>query len=341
MSDQHASVLRRGRLRWSVFVLPAAIGGAFLAISPLTGVPARLVAACLGWTAVASVLEFLSIVGFVLVFKLVFGGRLSWRQSLPAGLRGLAASTVLPAGGLIGPAAGARSAIPHDVSPRVTARSAIAFLILTSAPGVVVLGALGLLVWQGGAAGPHRAVLTLLPAGIAVAIIVATWLVRGSSAGPIRGGAAEAHRLLASLNWQLVGALAYYAFDNAVLWATFHAYGPAPPLSIIVMGYLVGSLAGALPLPAGLGIVEGGMIGALVLYGAPPAPAAGAVLLYRALSLSLSVIPGALAWRGGTTIWPRRDRSPKRVGRESVDRVPTRRAGAARHDHGSSGPCLE
>ena len=38
------------------------------------------------------------------------------------------------------------------------------------------------------------------------------------------------------------------------------------------MGYLVGSLAGALPLPAGLGAVDGGLIGALALYGAPAAP---------------------------------------------------------------------
>ena len=41
--------------------------------------------------------------------------------------------------------------------------------------------------------------------------------------------------------------LAYYAFDNAVLWAAFHAYGHTPPVSIIIMGYLIGSLTGALP----------------------------------------------------------------------------------------------
>jgi uncharacterized membrane protein YbhN (UPF0104 family) len=331
MSDPRASLLRRGRLRWSVFAAPAAIGVAFLAVSPLTGLPARLVAACLGWTAAAGVLELLSMVGFLLVFKLVFAGRMSWRHSLRAGMRGLAASTLLPAGGLIGPAAAARSALPHDASFRVTTRSAIAFLILTTAPGVFVLGGLGLLVWEGGAAGPHKAVLTLLPAGIAFAVILAIWLIPDSSAKnraaslatlpwsgfdlsdkhtrPIRGGVAEARRLLASPNWQLVGALAYYACDNAVLWATFHAYGPTPPVSIIVMGYLVGSLAGALPLPAGLGLAEGGMIGALVLYGAPAAPAAGAVLLYRAVSVLLPVILGSLAWRGSASgMWWRRAR---------------------------------
>jgi uncharacterized membrane protein YbhN (UPF0104 family) len=300
-----------GRVCWSVVGGLTTVGIGFLIISELAGVPARVIAACLGWLVVAGVLELLSMVGFVVVFKLVFGGRMSWRQSLTAGLRGLAASTVLPAGGLIGPAAGARSTPSHRVSFRVTTQSAIAFLILTTAPGVLVLGGLGLLLWAGAAAGPHAPALTLLPGGLAIAAVAGAWLGRDhfndgdGHSRPIRGGMAEAHRLLASPDWHLLGAVGYYAFDNAVLWATFHAYGRTPPLSVIVMGYLVGSLAGTLPLPAGLGAVEGGMIGALVLYGAPAAPAAGAVLLYRALSLSLPVILGAFAWRRGPDRLPR------------------------------------
>jgi uncharacterized protein (TIRG00374 family) len=97
-------------------------------------------------------------------------------------------------------------------------------------------------------------------------------------------------------NWKLAGAIGYYALDNAVLWAAFHAYGRVPPISVIVMGYLVGSLGTVLPLPAGIGGVEGGLIGALVLYGAPAAPATRAVLLYRGISLSLPVALGGLAW---------------------------------------------
>src|SRR5579871_4895019 len=62
------------------------------------------------------------------------------------------------------------------------------------------------------------------------------------------------------------------------------------------MGYLVGSLAAAAPIPAGLGAVEGGLIGALILYGAPAAPAAGAVLLYRGISLGLAMSMSAGAW---------------------------------------------
>jgi hypothetical protein len=104
----------------------------------------------------------------------------------------------------------------------------------------------------------------------------------------------DARALVTAGDWKLVGALAFYAFDNAVLWAAFHAYGHAPQIGVVVMGYLVGSLAGVLPIPAGLGVLEGGLIGALVLYGAPAAPAAAAVLLYRGISLSVPVALGAL-----------------------------------------------
>jgi hypothetical protein len=112
----------------------------------------------------------------------------------------------------------------------------------------------------------------------------------------VRDGVAYARCVLAAGNWKLLGAFGYYAFDNAVLWAAFRAYGRTPPLSVIVMGYLVGSLGSAVPLPAGIGVVEGGLIGALVLYGAPVLPATGAVLLYRGISLLLPVGVSTCAW---------------------------------------------
>jgi hypothetical protein len=57
----------------------------------------------------------------------------------------------------------------------------------------------------------------------------------------VSDGVTQAHALVTAANWKLVGALAYYAFDNAVLWAAFHAYGHTPPIAVVVMGYLVGS----------------------------------------------------------------------------------------------------
>jgi uncharacterized membrane protein YbhN (UPF0104 family) len=120
-----------------------------LAIPSLAGVPAHLIKGCIKWIAVGGTLELLSVLAFVAVFKLVFGARMTWRQGTPAGLRALGASTVLPAGGLVGPAAGAWSADPGDALPSYLARSGIAFIVLTNAAGLIVLAALGLLLWLG------------------------------------------------------------------------------------------------------------------------------------------------------------------------------------------------
>jgi uncharacterized membrane protein YbhN (UPF0104 family) len=268
------------------------------------------------WIALAGLLELVSILGFIACFTLVFGANMTRRQSVMAALRGLGASTVLPAGGLVGPAVGVRSADRQRAPLGPLIRSTLAFTILTTAPSVAVLAVVGVGLWLGWPAGPHRALLTLPAAAIAVGLLALVWRLGRPAAAPqrsrrviprslrwvtgsaqvVREGAAEAVGLLAARNWRLLGAVVYYAFDNAVLWAAFHAYGKAPPLGVLVMGYLVGSLAAAAPIPAGLGAVEGGLIGALVVYGAPAGPAAAAVLLYRGISLGLAMFLSATAW---------------------------------------------
>jgi uncharacterized membrane protein YbhN (UPF0104 family) len=296
-------------------LLAVAVAIAFLGVPALAGVPARLVEGCGDWIVTAGVLEILSIAGFVVIFKLVFAAPLPWRGSISAGLRALAATTLLPAGGVIGPSMGAWSASETRPSLAQLARSTVVFVILTSAPAAFALAALGTLLWLGVLGGPRYAALTLLPAALAAAVIAATWLAARSShrapgaqprngvqgavakvCQPVRDGLTDALELVGAGDWKLAGALAYSAFDLAVLWAAFHAYGHTPPLGVIGMGYLVGSLAGALPLPAGLGAVDGGLIGALALYGAPVVPAAAAVLLYRGISLSLPIALGAVGW---------------------------------------------
>jgi uncharacterized membrane protein YbhN (UPF0104 family) len=305
-------------IRWTRLGGFAAVGLAFLAIPQLAHVPERLVAACAKWIAVGAVLELLSVLGYILVFALVFCARMSTGQSLGAALRALGASTVLPAGGLIGPAMGVRTA-RAGYPPRGVLRSTLAFTMLTTAPSVIVLGALGLTLWLGWPSGPHCAPLTLPAAGLAWALVAGVWLLGGSlskrrspedqprsshqhladALTVLREGARGARQMAGARNWKLVGALGYYACDNAVLWIAFRAFGHPPALSVIVMGYLVGSLGMALPVPAGIGAVEGRLVGALVLYGAPAGPAASAVLLYRGISLSLPVTLGAVAWALG------------------------------------------
>jgi uncharacterized protein (TIRG00374 family) len=94
----------------------------------------------------------------------------------------------------------------------------------------------------------------------------------------------------------LVGAIGYWAWDNAVLWATFKAFDADVPLSIVLMGYLIGQLGGLLPLPGGVGGIDGGLIGTLIVYGAPAAATAAAVLAYRVILFWLPLVGGAIAF---------------------------------------------
>jgi uncharacterized membrane protein YbhN (UPF0104 family) len=58
-------------------------------------------------------------------------------------------------------------------------------------------------------------------------------------------------------------------------------------------------LANSLPIPGGLGVVEGGLVGVLLLYGERPASVViAAVLTYRAISLWVPSIIGTFAFWG-------------------------------------------
>ena len=84
------------------------------------------------------------------------------------------------------------------------------------------------------------------------------------------------------------------------------------------MAYFVGTLGNLLPLPGGLGGVEGGMIGAFAAFGVDFNLAVLAVLSYRAISFWLPTLPGAVAyfqlrrtvarWREEQSGHPRRSR---------------------------------
>src|SRR5437763_13759268 len=81
-----------------------------------------------------------------------------------------------------------------------------------------------------------------------------------------------------------------------ILWATFRAFGAAPPLAILWIGYLIGELGGLIPVPGGIGGVDAGLVGTLALYNVSLTSAAGAVLAYRAIALWVPAAVGALAF---------------------------------------------
>jgi uncharacterized membrane protein YbhN (UPF0104 family) len=93
----------------------------------------------------------------------------------------------------------------------------------------------------------------------------------------------------------LWGTVLWWVFDIATLWACFWAFGGHPMVTELVMAYLLGMLGNLLPLPGGVGGVEGGMVGACAAFDMNASIALVAVLAYRAISVWLPALPGVLA----------------------------------------------
>ena len=276
----------------------------------------RLGGASPAWLCLAVALEGLSCGSYVLMFRPVFCRRLSWRTSAEIGWSELAAGSLLPASGAGGLALGAWILHRGGMSGERIARRSVAFFLIKSSVNFVAVAALGALL-AGGLLGPPRSpLLSALPAALSVAVMAlvlalsrlgprpgagagASGLRRavGAARESVVGGAGEALQILRSGDLLVVaGALGYFAFDNAVLWAAFRAVGAEVPLSVVMMGYLIGQLGGLLPLPGGVGGIDGGLIGTLVVYGAPAGPAAAAVLAYRVILFWLPLLGGAVAF---------------------------------------------
>jgi uncharacterized membrane protein YbhN (UPF0104 family) len=276
----------------------------------------RLVDLAPGWIALAVVLEGLSCLSYILMFRPIFCTRMSWRTSAEISLSELGVGSLVPASGAAGLALGAwilhRGGMPAD---RIARRS-VAFFLIKSSVNFVAVAVLGA-VMAIGLVGPHQPLwLTALPAALAAAVIVLVVVLprlgRGPDAAPdapkarrslvatrhaVIDGTIEAIAILRSAQLLVImGATGYWAFDNAVLWATFHAVGAQVPVSVVLMGYLIGQLGGLLPIPGGIGGIDGGLLGTLVVYGAPAAETAAAVLAYRVILFWLPLLLGAPAF---------------------------------------------
>jgi uncharacterized membrane protein YbhN (UPF0104 family) len=269
-----------------------------------------------GWIAVAIVLEFLSGVSYVAMFRPVFCMRASWRTSWEIGWSELAVGSIVPASGAGGLALGAWILGQNGMPADKIARRSVAFFLVKSSVNFVAVAVIGTAMALG-LVGPHKSLLlTALPAALSIATIGLVVLIprlgRGEDppddAGRVRravvavrraviDGAGEAIRIVRAGNLLVIaGALGYWAFDNAVLWATYRAFDVSVPLSVILMGYLIGQLGGLLPLPGGLGGIDGGLIGTLIVFGAPAAATTAAVLTYRVILFWLPLIIGGFAF---------------------------------------------
>jgi uncharacterized membrane protein YbhN (UPF0104 family) len=304
---------RLGRHALGVFALVVALILIAVLTPGLGDVRDLLTRAAPGWIAIGVAFELLSCVSYVLMFRPIFCRAMGWRTSWEIAGSELAVGSIVPTSGAAGVALGAwvlrRGGMPADK----IARRSVAFLLVKSSVNFLAVAVVGAVMIF---ASDQPLWLTALPAALAAAAIGLVVIVPRFGPGPTPGqdaprltravaatrralvdGTAEAV-VLAKHHDRLVviGALGYWAWDNAVLWATFHAVGVTVPLTTILMGYLIGQIGGLLPLPGGVGGIDGGLIGTLIVYGAPAAATAAAVLLYRVILFWIPLLTGGVAF---------------------------------------------
>ena len=73
-------------------------------------------------------------------------------------------------------------------------------------------------------------------------------------------------------------------------------HGHPIPIDALVLGYLIGYLANVLPVPGGFGVLEAGLAGMLIAYGAPATQAAAAVVVYHAIAFWIPSLGGVIGY---------------------------------------------
>jgi uncharacterized membrane protein YbhN (UPF0104 family) len=120
---------------------------------------------------------------------------------------------------------------------------------------------------------------------------------RAASVPEIAGRAARmALQMVRERPALLCWAVLYWAADVAVLDVCFRAFGTAPALGVLILGYFLGHIGNLVPIPGGIGGVEGGMVGVLVACGMPISLAIVGTIAYQLVSTWLPVAPGLGAY---------------------------------------------
>jgi uncharacterized membrane protein YbhN (UPF0104 family) len=272
--------------------------------------------ASLGWIAAAVGLQVLSCLSYVLMFRPVFCPGRPWSFANRISWSALGMGSIVPASGAAGLALGGWALVQDGMEPERVARRSVAFFLVKGSVNFVAVAVLGTVMAVGLVGPPVSPWLTVLPAALSVATIAAAVLlprigegaVPAESAGRLTRSVAVARRSVVAGSREALeivragdplvfaGAIGYWLFDNAVLWATFNAFGAHVDVSVVLLGYLVGQLGGLLPIPGGIGGIDGGLFGMLVAFGAPAAATAAAVLAYRVILFWIPLLGGAAAF---------------------------------------------
>jgi uncharacterized membrane protein YbhN (UPF0104 family) len=278
------------------------------------------------WLFVALCLEIGSYVCYIAFFRGLFVRKtplIGWQGSYLISVAGVAASRLFDAAGAGGMAltywAVRRAGMPR----RDTIANLVAFYVILYGMFMLALVIDGILLRTEAIPGSSAIGVTLVPAGFGGAVILIflfmlllpdkmehlgeDWAKGGGRLAALGNqlvripamigeGTRVALQYLRSGHPGLLGAIGWWIFDIATLWACFRAMGEAPAIGVLIMGYYVGQIFNILPTPGGVGPVEGGMIGAYIALGVDGTQASLAVLAYRFFAFALPTIPGAIAF---------------------------------------------
>jgi uncharacterized membrane protein YbhN (UPF0104 family) len=287
----------------------ALVVGLLLAVPGLKGVANTVSGMKAQWVVAAVVLEMLSCACYVVAFLQVFE-RAPVRVGSYVALSEEAFGAAVSLGGVGSLAVGAWLMVERGApARRIAERSAVLFLY-TSAINVItlILAGVGLFV---GLPGPDNPWLSFVPAAVGAIVLVGFLLLPRYVDGLVRrvgpgrlqavlietaASVRDTKRLTFHPDWRIVGAIGYLWFDIAVLYACFAAAGQTPPVAPLVLAYQIGYLSNFIPVPGGIGVLDGSLIGMLVLYGMGGTVATAATLVYHAIALWVPAVWGTVAF---------------------------------------------
>ncbi len=297
--------MRRGARGLGTGVIGALSIGVLLWVAPPRQVIGSVADMDPAWLLAAVGLELGSCLSYVVVFRRFFP-----EASRPEGRRvawiAMGAGAVLPGGNFSSAATTGVLLRHHRIGARRLVERCGALVCFLTLFGFAVNGVAGALLLLGIGHGPHDLAHAGIPILVSLFVIGSATMamllcrrcgVRAPAAVRALAGSLEGARdSLFAPHWRMLGAGGFLLLDMAALWAVCRATGHPLGVLALALAYFIGYLATMIPMPAGIGVLDSGLAGALVLYGFSPPASVGAVLVYHAISMWVPSLGGLAAW---------------------------------------------
>jgi uncharacterized membrane protein YbhN (UPF0104 family) len=290
-------------------LLTAVVGAVSIAlllwVAPPDDVVEQIGSMKLVWVLGAIALEFGSCLSYVVLLRRFFpeppravSRQVAWIS--------MGAGAVLPGGNISSAAATGMLLRGHGIGTRGVLERCGAMLCLLTLFGFCVNGAAAALLLVGVPDGPSDLRHTVGPIlvslgvlGFAAALMIFARRRGERTPRPVAAvatGLEGAWRAVGQPHWRLLGMAGFLCLDMGALWAACAATGHHLGVLAVAIAYCIGYLATMVPMPAGLGVLDSGLAGSLVLYGMHPSAAVGAVLVYHAIAIWVPGLGGLIAW---------------------------------------------